>query len=280
MRRFLHLVAIVSLLLCLAAPAVASPRSIAIARTHAERGYEALSRGHLAVAGSAFAKALAVHPGLPEAHVGLGHVAMKEHRYEDALEAYARAHDAFASLARDLKRMEQENFLERRGDVLALRDMLTQLTSANLKLSDGQRRFKEARINHEIEGALQVSHPGNDNVIETPAPLHFYLGNALFHLDRLPEAVAQWEAAAARDAGFAPVHNNLALAYYRQGRLEQARGSVLRAESLGLVVDPRLKADVGRAAGPFASQQIAAAEPAGAGNAGNTTAAENPLETD
>jgi tetratricopeptide (TPR) repeat protein len=280
MRRSLSLVGLALVSIALPALAAAGSRQIAIAQLHADRGGQALARGDLDAARTAFAKALAAYPQWAEAHIGLGHVAMKERRYDDALSEYATARDAYVQLSRDLKRFDQDRYLARRNDVLALRDMLTQLRSGNLKLTDNQRRFKELRINQAIDNASQLTHPGGNDAIETPAPLHFYLGNALFHLDRLPEAIAQWETVAQRDARFAPVHNNLALAYYRQGRFEQARGSVLRAESLGLTVDPRFKADLGRATGPFANQQIAAAPPAGAGGAISPVAAGNALETD
>jgi hypothetical protein len=40
------------------------------------------------------------------------------------------------------------------------------------------------------------------------------------------------------------VHNNLALAYWKAGRLVDAKASLARAEELGFPVHPQFKADL------------------------------------
>ena len=77
-----------------------------------------------------------------------------------------------------------------------------------------------------------------------PADVLFFEGNALFNLKRTDEAIAVWENAAGRMREYAPIHNNLAVAYWTAGRLADAKASLMRAEKLGFKVNPRFKADL------------------------------------
>lgn len=96
-------------------------------------------------------------------------------------------------------------------------------------------------IEREINYFDRLEAPREDKRAETPANVYFFRGNALFHLDRLEEAVADWEEAARRAPEFGPVHNNLALAYWRLGKKDEAQAALVRAEQLGVAVHPDLK---------------------------------------
>ena len=55
-----------------------------------------------------------------------------------------------------------------------------------------------------------------------PGELHFYIGNALFNMNRLDEALEAWETCARMTPRFSLVYNNLAVAYWKKGRLDRA----------------------------------------------------------
>ena len=92
-----------------------------------------------------------------------------------------------------------------------------------------------------------IDPPDPDELMSAPGEVYFYIGYALYQLDRSTEALAAWETCREKSPKFALVHNNLALIYMRLGRLEQARESIERAQELGFPVHPQFKADLERA---------------------------------
>jgi tetratricopeptide (TPR) repeat protein len=96
-------------------------------------------------------------------------------------------------------------------------------------------------IEREINYFDRLEVPREDKRAATPPNVYFFRGNALFHLDRLEEAVADWEEASRRAPDFGPVFNNLALAYWKLGKREQAQQCLARAEELGVTVHPDFK---------------------------------------
>jgi len=74
---------------------------------------------------------------------------------------------------------------------------------------------------------------------EAPGEVWFQIGNAQFRLGRLDEAIVSWETCAKKSPKFAQVHVNLAVAYWKQGRFDEARKALARATELGFPVNPR-----------------------------------------
>ena len=100
--------------------------------------------------------------------------------------------------------------------------------------------------------------------VEPPAPseriglsgtIDFYIGNALFRLGRLAEAVASWSASVERSPGLLPAYNNLAVGYWMLGRIDDARAVLAHAADRGLVVNPNLKADIEAGAARWGGRQ-------------------------
>ena len=203
-------------------------------------GDEALGRGELSRASEQFENALAIVPDFPEAYMGLGHIAMVRRDYAAALGAYTRARDAYDRLSQQLLDYRLQEKGKSQLEVQSRRDDITNLTKL---LQGGPALESRVRdIEREINYFDRMDTPREDKRAERPANVYFFRGNALFHLDRLEEAVADWEFAARRAPEFGPVHNNLALVYWKLGKKDEARQALARAEQLGVAVHPDLKA--------------------------------------
>lgn len=200
-----------------------------------QRGDKALGEGDLSRASEQFEKALAIVPEFPEAYTGLGHVALIRRDFEAALASYTRARDAYETIHRQLidHRLHQKG--EASKEIQSRRDDITNLS----KLLGGpalEMRVRE--IQREIDYFDRLESPREDKRAVTPAEIFFFRGNALFHLDRLEEAIADWNQAASRAPEFGPVYNNLAVAAWRLGRRAEAREYLGRAEALGVEIHP------------------------------------------
>ena len=202
-------------------------------------GDEALGRGELSRASEQFENALAIVPDFPEAYMGLGHIALVRGDYAAALGAYTRARDAYARIGQQL----YDHRLQRKGqsglEIQSRRDDIMNLTKILQGGTALESRIRD--IEREINYFDRMEVPHEDKRTEVPANVYFFRGNALFHLDRLEEAVADWEEASRRAPDFGPVYNNLALAYWKLGQKDKARECLARAEQLGVVVHPELK---------------------------------------
>jgi tetratricopeptide (TPR) repeat protein len=237
-------------------------RDLRQALGYAHRGLSSLQKGNGARALEDFDRALAKVPDLPDAHMGLGHLAMRDKRFEDALREYRTAQEGFRKLAALLKQFTAERYVRSRDELDQLRIVKSQLdreamqmqsrgtnasSSSTGSMSVGQIERERAEIEQKIRALESMGLPSEDRTPEAPAKLYFFEGNALFDLGRLDEALAAWERAAKGDPSLAPVQNNLAVAYWRKGRISEAQRALHRAETLGFKVNPNFRADLSRA---------------------------------
>src|SRR5262245_21492005 len=75
---------------------------------YAQRGLKTLDRGNTVKALEDFQKAIELVPSLPEAHIGLGHLAMREERFEDALREYSLAREGFGAMSKFIEKAEND----------------------------------------------------------------------------------------------------------------------------------------------------------------------------
>ncbi len=236
-------------------------RDLRQAMAYAQRGLGALQKGNVSRAKEDFDRAVAKIPNLPDAHTGFGHLAMREQRFEDALREYRLAESGSREMISVRLLLENERYSRSRDELQLLRGELLQLRQieARIQMQGGsvtgegggtngaqiQREISEveSRI-HTLEG---MSPPTPSAADEPPADVLFFQGNALFDLKRTDEAIAVWEAAAKRMQAFGPLHNNLAVAYWKAGRLDDAWASLRRAEAVGFKVNPNFRADLAKA---------------------------------
>jgi tetratricopeptide (TPR) repeat protein len=262
--------------LAAAATGDVAERDLRQAMSFAQRGLSALQKGNVARAQEDFVRAVAKIPDLPDAHTGFGHLAMRDRRFEDALREYRLAEEGWKSMASLRLRMETVRFASSRDELQRLRAAQMELTHAAARSQSGSgSRMNGGGLNMgqivreqvEVEGRIRAlesaSPPAPSASQEPPAEILFFQGNALFDLKRIDDAIAVWEAAAKELRKFAPLQNNLAVAYWKQGRLDDAWASLRRAEALGFKVNSSFRAELEKAApeSPDRTSVAAAARP-------------------
>lgn len=225
-------------------PAAAGTPETDKASKHVEKGFKAIESDDLDKARSYFSKALKLVPSLPDAHLGMGHLAMRDGRFEDALAEYQAARVGHVELADELHAVEMERYHERRLQIPRLQQELTMLRTGELTMSESDRRFRVQEIEDMIRELQNAPPPMKEAVQEAPGEVDFHTGNALLRLKRFDEAIEAYEACTRKSPSFAPAYNNLALAYWRNGSVEDALKALGRAEEQGLEVNLRLKADL------------------------------------
>src|SRR5262245_1348908 len=100
----------------------ANERALRQAMGYSQRGMRALEKGNSARAAEDFNRALAQVPELPDAHAGIGHVAMQQRRFEDALVAYRRAQEAYRRFATDRVGLAQDRYARNRDRLQYVED--------------------------------------------------------------------------------------------------------------------------------------------------------------
>lgn len=256
MRRTLCLVLLGALLLLgAAAGALAddtSPRAIQQAAALCRKGGKALADGDKVRASEAFEKALAVLPNFPDAHLGLGHLALGEQRYEDALGSYLRARDGYIALGGALQQIREQNYRDTQQQIGQIRDQISSLgrNSTNARTdprTEAEIARKLTTLQDQMRRLEAVEPPKPGESAEPPAEVWFYIGNAQFRLERYDEARASWEQSAKLNPSFPMIHNNLAVTYWKAGRFADAQTEVQTAERLGFPVNPKMKEDLAKA---------------------------------
>lgn len=242
----LILSALVVLVWCSAVPAV-TPSDVDKAMRFSQRGFAAFESSNLKKARLQFEKALNVVPDLPDAHLGLGHVAISENRYEDALWEYEAARDSYPKLGALLFDIEMKRFQELRNQIPRLQQDLMMIQRGDLPMSSSDQRMRISEIQQRIRDIEKMPTPTPDTVGDPPASIHFFVGNALTRLGRWEQAVESYEAAVAADPKYGQAYHNLAVAYWRAGRVEDAMNSLNRAKELGATVNPNLESDLRKA---------------------------------
>jgi tetratricopeptide (TPR) repeat protein len=240
----------------------ATERTLRQAMGYAQRGMHSLEKGNSARAAEDFKRALEQVPDLPDAHAGLGHVAMQQRRFEDALAQYRRAQEAYSSFAAARVVLAQERYARTRDQIQVLTDEKSNVERESQRVqasggalnngsSPSEGRLQRDKLVYDREIARLESQTQQAPALEAvdddpPAAYDFYEGNALFNLKRNAEAIASWERAVAKDPIYGVAWNNLAVAYWTMGRLDDAQTSLAKAESAGFKINPNFRTDLQR----------------------------------
>ena len=230
----------------------ANSRTIQQASALCRKGGKALAEGDKARASESFEKALAVLPDFPDAHMGLGHVAMSKNRFDDALQYYQRARNGYLALGDMLQSIREQNFRDTQERMKEVRDQISSLGRASTNARTDARTEAEINRNltllHDELRRLEAVEPPKENAgAEAPAEVWFYIGNAQFRLEKYDEARASWETSARLNPHFPMIHNNLAVIYWKAGRFSDAQAELATAERLGFPVNPKMKEDLAKA---------------------------------
>jgi len=222
-----------------------SPQAIKKASKFYSKGERAFKTGNMKAAAEAFNEAIGASKDFPEAHIGLGHIAIRESRFEEALASYEKARDGYGALGEAMFKIRTQRYTGARDQVRDLRDQISNLQSNSSNA--GLANLQVSKLENMISQLEVIEPPSRDNSSEPPGEVFFYIGNALFRLNRLAEAVTAWETCRDKSPEFAMVYNNLALAYMQTGKLGEASVSLAKAEELGFPVNPQFKADLAAA---------------------------------
>jgi len=205
---------------------------------------DALKNGRIEDGRALLQKALILAPDLPDAHVGLGQIAMAEKRYEAALEEFERAEAGYRVYVNELIERAQKNENAKNDEMMRLSDSMSQLSVSGAKSRtapmDYAKLANQAQRLASSDGPLPSSH----DLSEPLGQIFYFTGNALFRLGRLPEAVEYYKASAELSPRNLPTYTNLAIVYWKTGQTEDALATLARAEGQGLQVDPKLKSDL------------------------------------
>jgi tetratricopeptide (TPR) repeat protein len=234
-------------------------RQLRRAMSDAASGMSALGKGNVKKARELFEQSLAAVPDYPEGHLGLGHIAMQEKRFEDALKEFQAAEAGYTSMSAVAAQMASARYSRSRDELQSLRAELSKLDSQTMQnkapqagttardASESQVERDRTQLQSRIRTLEAMNPPSSTGKPEAPAEVFFFEGNALFDLKRTQEAIAMWEKARERNAKLPLVENNLAVAYWTTGRLDDARTAMERAEALGFKVNPNFRADLEKA---------------------------------
>lgn len=214
------------------------------------KGERALQSGNVDKARDLFEKAVDTLPEFPQAHLGLGHIAMSENRFEDALNEYRRARDGYPNIGNALFEIQGKRYSDSQRQITEFQDSINQLRNA--AAGPSAPRDAELRIS-QLENAISrlqsIQPPDRGRAGDVPAEVYFHIGNAQFRLGRATEALDSWTRCTETDPGFAMVHNNMAIALAQSGKLDEAREHLARAEELGFPVNPQFKEELAAAGG-------------------------------
>lgn len=227
----------------------AAPSNTDRAAKLCDKGFKALESDDVTRAATSFEKALEMAPAFPDAHLGLGHVAMKDGRFEEALSQYEAARDGWTTMGDELFDRRMKQYHAGRQDIPKLQQEAGLIISGQIKMGDGDRRLRLKEIDDRIRYFETMPPPTKEDA-ESPGEVDFHLGNALSRLKRWEEAVEAYESCIKKSPEFAQVHNNIALAYWRVGRIESALASLDKAEEMGLQVNPKFRADIEKSRKP------------------------------
>jgi len=204
----------------------------------------AIRCGNLHSARANFTRAIQIAPELPAAHMGMGHIALAERRFQDALREYELAKSSYAGFAEELLALRMEDYADSKQKLAALED----------EIRNEQRLFysplRISRLERAVESLARRAPPSREAIEDPPAEVDFYIGNALFHLGRLPDAISSWRASIEKNRTFSQAYQNLAVGYWLSGDVGDAVRTLGEAAKFGLSVDPNLRADLLAAASP------------------------------
>jgi tetratricopeptide (TPR) repeat protein len=253
--RHVTLLGLAALLACSVALSQATPQQISRASKLCNKAVRLLQSGDMEKARDSFNKALQEIPSYPNAHIGLGQIAMGEGDFETALSHFNQAKDGYHELGESLLDVEAKRYASAQREINQLQDSLQHIQTQSV--SAGATSIDQSKMQNRIQQLQAIEPPNKETAAEPPGEIYFYIGNALFQLNRRAEALEAWETCRDKSPGFAMVYNNLALVYMQAGRLEAARESLAKAEELGFPVNPQFKQDLDKA--------IAKSRDAGAG---------------
>ena len=223
-----------------------TPLALRKAGSLCAKGSKSLADGDVDKASQAFEEALKAVPDYPDAHIGLGDVALRGKNFEGALREYQAAREGIVKLGDLMKAREMEQQRSNQQAADSLRDQSAYASSPGVKSGAASLTTtlgaKEAQARDAATKTVD-----NKSDVRIPAELYYKIGNVQFMLRRADEARESWESCIKSDPKFGRAYGNLAIVEFQAGHLDKAQEYVNEAEKLGASVNPNLKNDLAKA---------------------------------
>lgn len=245
---------LVGLALLAGAVAAAPPgrRELMKAEKLLQSGLEKEKKGDVEGARADFRGALAAYPDFGPAQLELGKLLLAEKKYPEAIEALQGAEAMFLRTADERRRAMMKNYQDAQKEIVEQQKQIRDLQMPGPITNKMNETEIQSEVNEREDRIkrLQAIEPPDQNAVQkAPGELYFHLGNACLRVDRLDDALAAWETCRDLMPEFPAVYNNLAFAYWKRGRIDEARAALAKAEELGAPVNPDFKARLEQAAG-------------------------------
>ena len=215
------------------------------AREHYSAGWEYMRSEAFERAAAEFQLATDFNPKLSMAWYGLGRAHMALRKYQQALLNLKECYALFEAESGTKFNDQMAADRARRDHLLELQDIRNSYTKGpQTNHSRDMLRLVENQIattSNNIDRGLNIEFGE-----PVPAFVTLSLGSAYFRTERFAEAEKAYRAALRVDDRLGAAHNNLAVIYLMQERLEEAQEHIAAAERVGFFVDPDLKAQVSR----------------------------------
>lgn len=191
-------------------------------------------------------KCLSILSSHPESHFLLAQILYRRNQLDQALQAIENAEKNHKLLAEDLARsredfvrLKQNQLISLRGQEKDLEETLTMFCGGN----PGRVPYESSLIavRSSIRGVEQQLSSSGMESDDFPADYVYFHGNIFFKQGRLPEALAQYEAAVRIDPTHSNAFNNMALVLHSLGRDQEALACLVRAQLSGAKVNPDFK---------------------------------------
>ncbi len=223
----------------LAAAAQVSVSGTAKAALLDQRGLKQLRQGDLDAAEQSFRKALELEPNDPDAHHGLGRVAMRRHDYREALSHLLRARELYARRAAQAGATRLEVAAELDRHRRSASDQAASFADAGCLTERGVGLWMSSP-----QTGDETDEPGGVDLRGTPPGLSFRIGTCDLHLGHFEAARTELERELLIAPGNAAAHLNLAVVLLRLGQPAQALEELDTAVRLGAKEPEGLRSDI------------------------------------
>ena len=181
---------------------------------------------------------------------------MGDRRFAEALQEFEAARDGYCESGEALHDLRMQRYMDSTKQASRVRDQLNTLRTQinNAGDAQGTNTSNPSRIEQQIAGLEElldrldnIKPPETSTISEPPGEVYFWLGNAYFNLNRLPEATEAWKTCVTKSPKFVHAYTYLAVAQWRQGHPREALETLQGSEGLGLEIDQQMKADLMKA---------------------------------
>lgn len=238
------------LILGLAMPAAAIDRkSAARAQSQAEKGEKQLDKENFDSAEKAFRKAISIEPALPGSHAGLAAALIGQRKYADGLEVVQEAkkrYEEWQQIQLDMLSESRMQAKTRAQDMRHYEQPAEPKTGTSSAPRTGSILAQAERSQIKTEEHLAEQQWATREQQESPIPahVHYLEGIALLRTSRPAEGVAALERCIEGDPAHGLAHYNLAVAYFGQGKLDDAAEHLEAAQEAGVEPHPKFVEDL------------------------------------